>query len=253
MTPLSVVIITFNEEQNIGNCLQSVKAVADEIVVVDSFSTDHTRQIAGQYGARVIQKEFGGHIAQKNLAVSLASYPHILSLDADECLSDELIQSIVHLKSNWQHDGYFINRLTSFCGHWVRHSGWYPDRKLRLFDRNKGTFSGTNPHDRFELQAGSSSGRIHGNLLHYTADSEAGYRAKMERYADIAAAAMHRQNKTISLPMLYLKTAAAFLRNYVLRLGFLDGNTGWKVCTISAGYTFQKYAKLRKLNSDGCS
>lgn len=253
MTPLSVVIITFNEEKNIGNCLGSVKDVADEIVVVDSFSADHTKQICEKYGARVIQKEFGGFIEQKNLAVALASYPNILSLDADECLSDELKQSIHLLKSNWQHDGYAINRLTSFCGRWVRHSGWYPDRKLRLFHRDKGAFRGTNPHDRFELQEGATLGRIRGDLLHYTAESEAGFRAKMEKYATIAAAEMHRQKRSISLPMLFLKTAAAFLRNYVIRLGFLDGTIGWKVCTISAAYTFQKYVKLRALNKDARS
>lgn len=250
MTPLSVVIITFNEEKNIGNCLASVKDVADEIVVVDSFSVDNTKQICEKYGARVIQKEFGGFIEQKNLAVSLATYPNILSLDADECLSVELKQSIQSLKSNWQYDGYVVNRLTSFCGRWVRHSGWYPDRKLRLFIRDQGVFRGTNPHDRFELHAGSTLGRIRGDLLHYTAESEADFRAKMERYATIAAAEMHRQKRTISLPLLYLKTVAAFFRNYVIRLGFLDGIIGWKVCTISAGYTFQKYAKLRVLNKE---
>ncbi|MEP7127487.1 MAG: glycosyltransferase family 2 protein [Chitinophagales bacterium] len=248
MTPLSVVIITFNEEKNIGKCLDSVAEVADEIVVVDGFSTDRTKEICESYSVRFVKHIFEGHKEQKNYAVSLSAHQLVLSLDADECLSPELQQSILSVKNNWQHDGYFMNRLTCFCGQWVHHSGWYPDRKLRLFNKSKGAFGGTNPHDKFELLPKTSSGWISGDLLHYTAESESAYREKMKRYAAIAADAMYLQKRKINLLMLYVKTIAAFLRNYVIRFGFLDGATGWKVCSISAGYTYQKYEALRRLN-----
>ncbi|MEK6565704.1 MAG: glycosyltransferase family 2 protein, partial [Bacteroidota bacterium] len=134
MTRLSVVIITHNEEQNIARCLESIRGVADEIVVVDSFSTDKTRAICQKHGARFIRHKFEGHIEQKNFAMRQAKSPYILSLDADEALSPELRQSILDVKNNWASDGYRINRLTNYCGAWIRHCGWYPDTKLRLLD-----------------------------------------------------------------------------------------------------------------------
>lgn len=248
MTPLSVVIITFNEEKNIARCLDSVKAVADEIVVVDSFSTDKTKSICGHYPVMFVEHAFEGHIEQKNFALTQASHHLVLSLDADECLSGELQQSILLVKQNWQLDGYSMNRLSNFCGNWVRHSGWYPDRKMRLFNKYKGKWGGTNPHDKFELENGTTAGWISGDLLHYTATSEGEYRKKMERYATIAAVEMYQQHKSAGLLMVYVKTIAGFLRNYIFHLGILDGQTGWKVCSITAGYTFQKYNELRKLN-----
>ena len=143
MIKLSVVIIAFNEERNIARCLQSVKDIADDILVVDSFSSDKTREIALSYGARVIEHGFEGHIQQKNWAITQSKYPHILSLDADEALSDELKKSIIEAKSNWQFYGYNMNRLTNYCGKWVRYCGWYPDKKLRLWDCRQGEWKGS--------------------------------------------------------------------------------------------------------------
>ena len=142
MTQLSVVIITFNEERNISRCLDSVKDIADDVVVVDSFSVDKTEQICKEKGARFISHTFDGHIQQKNWAITQAKFPHILSLDADEALSDELKKSILEVKKNWKHDGYSMNRLTNYCGQWIYHCGWYPDRKLRLFNSKKGNWGG---------------------------------------------------------------------------------------------------------------
>lgn len=248
MTPLSVVIVTYNEERNIGNCIEAVLDIADEIVVVDAFSTDRTREICASYKAKVIEHAFAGFIEQKNYATSQATFQHVLSLDADEVVSPELLHSIAAVKNNWQFDGYYMNRLSSFCGKWIRHSGWYPDRKLRLFDKSKGAFGGTNPHDRFKLVPKGRSARLKGDLLHHTAETEASYRAKVERYAITAAAEMFQQQRTVGPVMVYLKSVATFLRNYVIRLGILDGAEGWKICMISAGYTFKKYQKLRVLN-----
>ena len=138
MVSLSAVIITYNEEKNIERCLLSLKGVVDEIVVVDSFSQDRTEAICAQYGVKFIQHAFEGHIQQKNWAITQASSPYVLSLDADEALSDELRQSILEAKNNWTAQGYFFNRLNNYCGQWIRHSGWYPDRKLRLWDARLG-------------------------------------------------------------------------------------------------------------------
>ena len=138
MPEISVVIITFNEEKNIGRCLESVKKVADEIVVLDSFSTDKTEQICATFGVKFFRHVFDGHIEQKNRAITYAAFPLVFSIDADEVLSETLIASILEVKKNNTKDGWYMNRLTNYCGKWIRHSGWYPDRKLRLFNSHKG-------------------------------------------------------------------------------------------------------------------
>jgi len=169
MIKLSAVIITFNEERNIGRCLESLRGVVDDIVVVDSFSTDKTEAICLEHGARFVKHAFAGHIEQKNWAITQALYPHVLSLDADEALSDVLKQSILNAKANFNKQGYYMNRLTNYCGQWIRHSDWYPDRKLRLWDARKGSWGGTNPHDKYSLLAGDKeSDWLKGDLLHYS-------------------------------------------------------------------------------------
>ena len=158
MPKLSVVIITFNEERNIGRCIESVREVADEIVVVDSFSTDKTRAICEKHGVNFIEHAFDGHIQQKNFAITQAKFPHQLSLDADEALSEDLKTEILKIKNDWRYDSYRMNRLTNYCGKWIHHCGWYPDTKLRLYDSTKGVWGGVNPHDKFELNPGSKVG-----------------------------------------------------------------------------------------------
>ena len=161
---LSVVIITFNEERNIGRCLESVMGLAEEIIVVDSFSTDNTREICEQYGVRFLENEFHGHIEQKNWAKEQAKFDYILSLDADEALDQELYREIMEVKQNWQGDAYKMNRLTNYCGKWIHHSGWYPDTKLRLFDRKKGDWGGNNPHDKFIMESDSNILYLKGDI-----------------------------------------------------------------------------------------
>src|SRR3990172_2864038 len=169
MVQLSVVIITFNEEKNIGRCLDSVKTIADEIVVLDSFSTDKTEELCKAKGARFFQHKFDGHIEQKNRAITFAKFPYILSLDADEALSEELKKSILEIKNNFSADGYYMNRLTNYCGQWIYHCGWYPDKKLRLWDSRKGKWGGINPHDKYELFTSDTAARfLTGNILHYS-------------------------------------------------------------------------------------
>ena len=245
--PLSAVIITFNEERNIGRCLDSLAGVADEIVVVDSFSTDRTEAICREKGARFVQHPFGGHIEQKNYALSQAAHDWVLSLDADEALSDDLRQSVLAVKDHWQAEGYAMNRLTNYCGQWIRHSGWYPDRKLRLFDRRLAQWGGQNPHDKIEMTPGARQLRLRGDLLHYSYYTEEEHYSRARKYADIAAKAMYARGRRARWWNLALSPAVKWLRNYVFKRGFLDGRAGWTICRISALETGWKYRALREL------
>jgi len=248
MIKLSVVIITFNEEKNIGRCLDSFIGVADDIVVVDSFSKDKTKDICSNKGARFIEHAFEGHIQQKNWAITQAKYPHVLSLDADEALDEKLKQSILKAKQNWDKDGYYMNRLTNYCGHWIRHCGWYPDKKLRLWDSRKGEWRGINPHDKYELFEGDkNTGYLQGDILHYSFYSVADHVKQIEYFTDISAKALYEKGKKPGFVKLYLSPLAKFMESYFLKAGFLDGKYGYQVCKNSAWATKLKYRKLRKL------
>ena len=246
MPPLSVVIITFNEERNIARCLDSLGNVADEVLVVDSFSTDQTEAICRSRGVHFIQHAFAGHIEQKNYALSQATYPHVLSLDADEALSNELRTAIAAAKQHWSVEGYTMNRLTNYCGQWIHHSGWYPDRKLRLFDRTQGCWGGTNPHDKVEMPAEMSIAHLSGDLLHYSYYTVEEHLERARKYADIAAVAMREQGKSGTWVHVVFSPVLKFLRNYLLKGGFRDGKAGWTICRIAALETYWKYQALRR-------
>ena len=249
MTPVSVVIITFNEEHNIARCLDSVKGIADEIVIVDSFSKDKTKEICLSYGAKFIENKFEGHIQQKNFAITQAKFPHILSLDADEALDEKLRNSISEVKKNFVHDGYYMNRLTNYCGKWVRHSGWYPDTKLRLWDSRKGQWAGVNPHDKYELTTGdSNTGKLQGDILHYSYYTVEEHYKQAEYFADIAAKSFFKMGKKASFFKLLINPIAKFLHHYIVHFGFLDGRAGFTIAKISAWSTYLKYRKLRELS-----
>ncbi|WP_303310233.1 glycosyltransferase family 2 protein [Hymenobacter sp. BT730] len=244
--PLSVVIITYNEERNIARCLEALGDVADEVIVVDSFSTDRTVDISQQYGARVFQHAFEGYVQQKNFATAQAQYDHVLQLDADEVLTDELRQSIHQAKQNWQGAGYTLARLTNYCGSWVRHGGWYPDRKLRLYDRRLGQWEGLLLHERYEVHTGQLVGSLNGDLLHYSYDSVEQHVAQLNRFTSIAAEELWwRGKRRVTLFHLLLKPIWKFGHGYFLRLGMLDGFAGLSIATISAWGVFLKFAKLR--------
>ncbi len=248
MIRLSVVIITYNEEKNIGRCIDSVKIVADEVLVLDSFSTDRTEEICRSRGARFFQHRFDGHIEQKNRALDLASGPYVLSLDADEELDEILQHSVLQAKQNWKADGYTMNRLSNYCGKWIRHSHWYPDKKLRLFDRRKGHWTGVNPHDKYELTAKESPAlHLNGNILHYSYSNLEQHRSKTKVYADIAARALAEREKRIPSYKLIVNPAVKFISHYLLHLGFLDGRAGFRIARLAAFGTFLKYSKARAL------
>lgn len=244
---LSAVIITYNEERNIGRCIDSLKDVVDDIVVVDSFSSDATESIVRAKKARFISHAFEGHIEQKNWAISQALFPHVLSLDADEALDEHLRKAIIAVKNNWQFDAYILNRLTNYCGKWIRHGLWYPDFKLRLWDSRKGAWGGQNPHDTFIMQAGSSKAKLAGHLLHYSIYSFEEHLQQIRKFTDISSAAAFKNGKKSSILKIIFSPTLKFFRAYVLRLGFLDGKEGWMIARWSAYATYLKYTKLKAL------
>ena len=248
---LSAVIITRNEERNIGRCLASVKGVADDIIVLDSFSTDRTEAIVKEHGGRFLQHAFDGHIEQKNRAITHAKYPWVLSLDADEALDDRLAHSIREVMSGPIADGYTMNRLTNYCGGWVRHGGWYPDTKLRLWDSRKGRWTGVNPHDRYELGPAAHVVHLKGDILHYSYDSIDDHYKQVDYFTTIAAKAYFDRGKHAPLAKRVFSPVVKFIGDYLFRLGCLDGARGFTIARISAYATWLKYHKLHLLRSQG--
>jgi glycosyltransferase involved in cell wall biosynthesis len=244
---LSAVIITFNEERNIRRCIESLQGVADEIVVVDSYSTDGTRTIAESLGARFLEHPFEGHIQQKNYALTCAQHEWILSLDADEALDEALRASILEVKKSGSAAGYSMNRLTNYCGHWVRYCGWYPDTKVRLIRSGKGKWCGTNPHDRLDLNEEQKAVHLKGDILHYSYYTPEDHYKQIEYFGDIAARELFRQQKQVGMPVIFLKVVVQFIKSYFLKLGFLDGATGLTISRLSAYATWRKYTKLKAL------
>jgi glycosyltransferase involved in cell wall biosynthesis len=251
MPKISAVIITMNEEQLIEQCLQSLDDIADEIIVVDSFSTDSTEQICKRYNVKFVQREFKGFMDQKNYAVSLASYPYILSLDADEALSEELQKSLLEVKSDLKFEGYKINRLSNYCGQWIKHSAWYPDPQLRLFRADKGSWGLINVHETFIMNHDSRISKLRGDLLHWPCSSEQDLTEKIEKYSDIAAHEFYTRGKRVWSFTAYFHMYWRFFQTYFIRLGFLDGRKGYVICKTGAYSTFLKYNKLRKLMKNG--
>ena len=251
MGKLSAVIITYNEEKNIRRCIESLKEVADEIIVVDSFSQDHTVAMSTELGATVIQHTFEGHIQQKNFALTQASHDYVLSLDADEALTEELKQSIQAVKPDFAFTAYTFNRKTNFCGKWIRHCGWYPDRKLRIWNRKMGKWGGTNPHDKVIMNPGTSSFHLKGDLLHYSFYTIRQHIEQINFFTDISAQAAYEKGKRSHIGKILFKPLFKFFQSYFLKLGILDGYYGLVICVNSAHAKFLKYTKLYELQKQG--
>jgi glycosyltransferase involved in cell wall biosynthesis len=247
MPEISVVIITLNEELNIERCLQTVRDVANEIIVVDSLSTDRTEEICRKYGVNFSRHPFEGYVEQKQYAINQAKFDHVLLIDADEALTGELRASILAVKKQWTHDGYSFNRLNSYCGRWIRHSGWYPDRKIRLFDRRKASVKGRNPHDEIVVAGKSAVKHLKGDLLHYTYLSVEDHIRQINRFTEIQARDNFERGKKANYFAILLSPVFKFIRHYFFRLGFLDGYYGYLICRNSAYSTFLKHAKLKAL------
>lgn len=251
MVKISLVVITFNEAHNIRRCLESARGIADEILVVDSVSTDQTTAIAESLGARVIIQPFLGYVGQKRFAIGQAVHPIVLSLDADEALSETLRQSILEVKSRWTRDCYSMNRLSNIGGRWIRHGGWYPDRKMRLFDRGKYEIAGIDPHDKFVPLSGASSSYLKGDILHYTNADINSRVHTVNRFSTVAAQAFYDRGKRGSWMRLLFKPFFRFFTEYFLRLGFLDGFYGFVIAKTSAQYVFLREGKLLEIQKNG--
>ena len=242
---ISATIITLNEESNIKAACESV-AWADEILVVDSGSTDATREVAEASGARVIINAWPGFGAQKQFAVEQAQYEWIFSLDADERVSDELNQSIESLKQKPDPaDGYEIARRTHYQGRWIRGGGWYPDRQLRLFKKNKGHWKQRHIHESVTMDAGAHVERLTGDLLHYTSQNAAHHHRMIgERYAPLAARQMFEEGRRTSVLGVASAGPAAFIRSLILKGGLRDGFAGFTIASFAAHHAFLKHLML---------
>ncbi len=249
MISLSVILITYNEEHNLHRCLTSVKSVADEIVVVDSNSTDKTVQIAMGFGARVVQRDFDGYAQQKNYATGLAANDWILSMDADEELTPELIASIAEVKTQPSCNVYRMARLTNYCGKWIRHCGWYPDWQTRLYNRTMGSWAERKVHEFWQpANEREIVGRLSGDMLHYSFRTMSGHLQKIERYTELAAQSAIENGRDASLLKIIFSPVWHFISEYFIKMGILDGFYGFVICRMSAYAAFVKYAKIRAYN-----
>lgn len=244
---LSVVIITKNEAANIGACIQSV-AWADEIIVVDSGSTDGTVSIAREMGAQVyLHADWPGFGPQKNRALSYASCAWVFSIDADERVTPELRAELEQAMRDGVADGYYCPRLSQFCGTFIHHCGWYPDYVLRLFKRGAGRFSDSLVHESVLLTG--TTAKLYSPLLHYSYLTTEDVERKVAHYSTAAAQQMFEAGRRSGLAGAVLSGGWAFIRTYCIRLGVLDGAAGWRIAHMNARTTYLKYRKLAALHS----
>lgn len=245
MIPVSAIIITLNEERNIARCIESLLPVVDEILVVDSFSTDRTKEICNTYGVKFLENSWMGYSAQKNFAQQQASHDFILSLDADESLSGELSKSIMEIKKLDTPRLFSFNRLTNYCGKWIRHGGWYPDIKIRLYDRRKCWWEGT-IHERLKYPNDEKVSLLKGDCYHYTFYTVEEHLKQVEKFTTLMAEEEFLNGRRTNWLHILIYPLVKFVRDYIFRLGFMDGYTGFLISRISAYATYMKYTKLMK-------
>ncbi|MEO9533449.1 MAG: glycosyltransferase family 2 protein [Crocinitomicaceae bacterium] len=248
MDQLSVIIITLNEERNIERALKSVQRIADEVIVLDSFSTDKTQEICEQYKVRFIQEKWKGYAATKNLANSLANCEWIFSLDADEEVDAELEQQILKQKEAGFSGTYSVNRLTNYCGKWIKHSTWYPDKKIRIFEKSSTKWGGEFVHEELEFEGNPTNKELPGHLNHYSYYDYVDHRSRADKYSVLTAQKLHAAGKSVGPLKPYISSIGRFITMFILNLGFLDGWAGFKIAQISAQSNVVKYKELRKLN-----
>lgn len=248
---ISACIITFNEEKHIAEAIESLEW-ADEIVIVDSESTDQTREIAESLGAKVLIRKWQGFSKQKQLAVDQAEHDWIFSLDADERVSVKLKQEILNLKNKTSvdlADGYRIARLSFYMNRPIRHGGWYPDWQLRLFNRTKGKWKNVLIHESIEMEESARVAILKADILHYTVDNAAHHHRMIgSRYAPLAAEQMFARGKTVAPLKIATVGLTTFLQSYILKGGFLDGFAGFCIARFASHHAFLKYLLLWELN-----
>lgn len=241
--PISACVTTLNEERNIERCLSSL-TWCDEIVVLDSFSTDRTLELARRFTDRVYQHEWLGYIGQKNLIRKMASHAWLLFIDADEEVSDELREEILEVFAGNPdaYAGYEFPRVVRYFGRWITHGEWYPDVKLRLFQRDKGRSGGQEPHDQVFVQGPVR--RLRGRLFHYTYDDLHDHVETINRFTSITAREKYREGDRFNWLDFLFRPPIRFVRGYILKRGFLDGRRGLIIALVSSFGVTLKYAKL---------
>ncbi|HIC91363.1 MAG TPA: glycosyltransferase family 2 protein [Syntrophaceae bacterium] len=245
MESLSVTIITYNEGKDIRDCLESVKW-ADEIIIVDSFSTDKTVDICEEYTDKIYKEEWKGYASQKNSAIDKAKSDWILSIDADEKVPNPLKEEIFSvLSSPNKKEGYFIARKNFFCGRWIKHGGWYPDYTMRLFRKGKGRFPVREVHESAVVTG--ATGYLTNPLEHYTYQSVSDFLQRMNQYSSLSAQEYFHKGKRAKLIQIIFGPIFTFIRMYIIQRGFLDGYLGLLLSVLYSYYTFTKYAKLKEL------
>jgi glycosyltransferase involved in cell wall biosynthesis len=249
MEKISVVIITFNEENKLPRCIESIRPVADEIIILDSFSTDNTVKIGLQAGAIVYQQTFHGYKEQKNAALQFASHNYILSIDADEALSVELINSILIAKEKFKCSAYTMNRCNFFSGRFIHHGLWYPDKKIRLFDKRLAHWGGMNPHDKIVLGENTDTCHLEGDLFHYSFGSIKEYIKRNDEISSIAAKSLYKMGQKTGVKIV-INPIWRFIKSYFIKKGFLDGYPGFIIAKNTAAQAYMKYKKLNKLNRE---
>lgn len=245
MELISAVVITQDEERNIQRCLESLRGVADEVVVVDSGSTDRTEQICHAAGARFVSHVWEGFSGQKNYANSLAQHPWILSIDADEALSDDLRSTLLLMKQTGLDvdSVYTMCRLNNYCGRWLHHGGWYPDEHVRLWRNDVARWDGV-VHEQLQYARPVRRQRLKGTLLHYTYYTVDEHVRRTVKYATLAGDKAFEQGRRCGMGAVVWKPVGTFLKNYLLKGGFRDGGMGFVSARVSAFYTLVKYTKL---------
>jgi glycosyltransferase involved in cell wall biosynthesis len=240
---ISAAIITLNEERNVVRAIESL-GCCDEIVVVDSGSTDRTVEVARRLGARVVEEPWHGYARQKNLAAGAVANEWVLSIDADEALSEALEGEILTIKKDGPRaDGYSMPRRAQYCGRWILHSGWYPDRKVRLYHRDRAEWAGEYVHESVRVRGRVAE--LESDLLHFTCSSLSEHLKTLDRYTTLAAQELVAKGRPVGGARLVLDPAWTFLRSYVVQRGFLDGPQGLSIAWMAALYTYLKYAKAR--------
>lgn len=243
---ITATIITLNEERKIVRAIESLRC-CDEILVLDCGSVDRTVELAENLGARVIEHPWKGYSEQKNWAASQASHDWIFSIDADEAMSEALEGEIWNLKKYGpQFDAYTVPRLAQYMGRWILHSGWYPDRKVRLYHRERAEWVGEFVHESLSVKG--RIGHLEANLLHFTCDSFSEHLKTMDRYTTLAAEELVSRKARIGLPRLLVDPPWTFVKTYLLQRGFLDGAEGLAIAYMAALYSFLKYAKARNMS-----
>ena len=248
MRKIAAAIISFNEEKNIERCIKGLLNCVDEIVVLDSYSTDRTKEICHQYKVRFIQDKWEGYAQTKNKLNDLIDADYIFSIDADEVPCKTLQSEILKLKELENNHVYVLNRITNYCGQWIRYCGWYPEYKMRIFPKSKARWEGEFVHERLTFDKSIDVTHLKGHLEHYSYYNTKEHQERAKKYALLGAQQYYKQGKKYSFYQSSMSALAKYVNILILKKGILDGRKGFQIAKISAAANYLKYEELKKLS-----